>query len=667
MKNGMVLWMVGDSVLFPGGNKEASVARRIAGAPGLGHKCRSIQVFASPGITSADGRAVFRDLILPNLTRGDSLVVSLGLNDAVRRTRTPHLKRRVWLRWKKLPSVQPDTGEQAVPLKEYVENLRYILSEARRRGVKSCLLLPPRPRWVPRGQGFPTSEWFIRAAPFNGLPPPRQYTHVMDEIFSSVRNLVNAGRTESAVALLSAVSRSSGLSKRAREAVANNHAVLFAIQGNPDAALAELDRVEDGAGHPMLLQTRAWILHSRGLAAQQELDRALDYDEHLPRLPRLYADGAAETARDLGVSICDLDKIVPLHDVLDHCHLTEEGAQLAGDAILADLFQSEEQPASRQPPVKWVYPRIGYARRPGSLSQSYGASTKPLPIGQVATPIQKLLLSHPGVLSELDLPSTAFPHEVEQVPEVLWEATFQPLDHAIHGMSGSKTRSIACPFDLDFFQAVSPSERGARQQPRRVGDSASSLAIRLSSYLSVSTVFSCRIKDRVCTMRNWYPHEALLFGACSSWMGLLERLDLRVVAQAILRLATFTLHVNDSGIQTAGRSLVQRLENLLEKHHDCIRESIPIVTGTRPLDELTDYSESVSCFLEPMLADISTIASMGETIDDTRNSYCPEAVTTDSVLRSLQMVRRSRRSPLRTGDRGESRMVEVTDSMYPLW
>ena len=102
MKNGMVLWMVGDSVLFPGGNKEASVARRIAGAPGLGHKCRSIQVFASPGITSADGRAVFRDLILPNLTRGDSLVVSLGLNDAVRRTRTPHLKRRVWLRWKKL-------------------------------------------------------------------------------------------------------------------------------------------------------------------------------------------------------------------------------------------------------------------------------------------------------------------------------------------------------------------------------------------------------------------------------------------------------------------------------------------------------------------------------------------------------------------------------------
>ena len=589
-----MIWFLGDSLFFPGPDRESSIPFQLARRARTG----GVKAFTSPGMTSADARSVHADSILRYLSPGDSLVVSVGLNDGTMgKRRPPHSGLpRLLYRWHTLRENAVATSSSyrtAVSVDSFRENLRAIITATRRRGCRIALVVPRCPWWIPAGQGMDHAHWFVTPL---GFLPREDTAHgaesVLDALFWRVGRMARAGEYCSAIEALTALESVRNLPQRAVDACVTNRAWLLVKKGDHSGARLLLDTYLASPGrHPAVHQMRTWILVGSGEPSEAEMRESIDSDLGLPRMRSSYRDAVVRLTATSGAVLCNFDRVLKREEVLDHCHVTRRGAVRAA-AELARLLSLPDTNPDGFAQVQWTYPRIDYAVTRGDLRSNFRISRSEGELILVPGPLRELLLAHPGILDEEDLIGLrCFPHEAERYPELIWQRFFSgfpqiPLTTATEILSDL----VRAP-DPDLFPtAADGGGQGGRPFQLRT------LCGRLARHLSTSTIFGPRVVQRLSMLRKWYSREAVLFGGGSTWLALIERQEVLAAMQALNRISAYSARLGlVEGIDRAASILVS-IANLLQDHEKHI--SIVITTLYRaPFDfdvAVDSYRQAVS-------------------------------------------------------------------------
>lgn len=670
----LTVWFLGDSLFFPGPQRESSIPFQFGAL--LDRRTHpTIRVFSSPGLTSVDGVAVFKHRILSALSGGDIVILSLGMNDPIEGPRRSLAQARGLLarsadlasqflyaqrkleRVEQLPQVSPKDSKAA---------FSYLLRRVRSRGAKAIALLPKNPLWIPRGQGRAKRWWWPGA---EGAPAPvlnGEDESVLDDLFRAAYRLMNSGQYESALELISHLLEVPELSVNTRTALASMKASVFALQGDFRAAESLLNRVVEELGpDPVIEQQVAALRAEVGSFFEEHLLRALDGDEHLPRLTTRLRHTWAETASEFDFPVVDLSLELGGKDVLDHCHPTSKGSKRAAQALFRALFGSGDQPRRKETPeIQWEYPRIDYSRRRGDLRASYGiAGSQAAPLAVPAN-LREFLAQHPGLVRATDIPTKLPAHQVFRFPQLAWTSLFSESVEASWGNAGW-FRSLCPPPDTRLFPEWGRRDRISASV--RASD-VPLLATRLMGYTEVSSVFYCSVRERLQTLRRWYPVETVLFGGGSGWTSLIDRQDLLVFLQCAAQLQTAMKVAGEGALPSFDTDLAAAVDDLVRAHQSNLGRFDLSLPPQRSGLALDGYKSSLGLHRRRIRTICLEIreASLLADVEAPGFDYHPQLLGTLQV----QHVASSCRTTKHESALGISRTRQsgaVSDTMYPLY
>jgi len=674
----MTVWFLGDSLFFPGPKPESSIPAAFRDLlASTDH--RTLRVLTSPGLTSVDGVAVFRHRIRSRLARGDLLVLSLGMNDAVkgpRRSLTDALGGigHILLTFRRFMGGGVITSDQPhqVGIKESESAFSYLLRSTRSRRASACVFLPLNPLWVPRGQGSKGLHWMPDASVHGRATDGPEREGILDLVFAKIHRLTVSAQLGDAEELVSCLSQVGGFGPEVRRTIATIRASLLAKKGEVAAAASLLeDTLEEIQDDPVILQRLAVLRAQERKPFQGILSRALDLDDGLPRLTTDLRQLWTHLADQFDAPIVDLVDVLCGNDVLDHCHPTEYGAKKAATALARACGYPIKRTSSlrstiNNPHLKWEYPRIDYSRARGKLKQSYGIDRSQKTNYPIPTLVKRLLNSHPGIARASDIPPSIPAHEATRFPHLTWAHIFKEVSAS--AFEDRNWFSDLCPpLDMRLFPDNTKDDLSL---PELRGADIPILAKRLAGYMDVTSVFSNCVFHRLATVRRWYPIEVSLFGGASSWLSLLDRQDLLIVVQCVARLLATMEAQKSETFSSVKADLSQTSDQLVSYHKERLSSVDLGLVPHHCRTSLNGYSSDLRRHRDRMRRicfEITSTAPCDGMQTATKQDYYPRMLGTLQIEQSLRECRqRVNHEDSRSTVHYQS-SFGLSDTMYPLF